>query len=68
MGQAGVVTIRTYRHIDKFLLEISDNGKGIPQEFLNKLGTPFLTTKQNGTGLGLAAFIGLHNVTEQRLI
>jgi len=54
MEQAGVVIIRTYHHIDKIILEISDTGKGIPQELVNKLGTPFLTTKQNGTGLGLA--------------
>jgi len=54
MGQAGVVTIKTYRYIDNIILEISDNGKGIPQELVNQLGTPFLTTKQNGTGLGLA--------------
>lgn len=33
---------------------IIDNGKGISQENLDKLGTPFFTTKKYGTGLGLS--------------
>jgi len=33
---------------------VADTGKGIPQALLDKLGTPFVTTKEKGTGLGLA--------------
>lgn len=35
-------------------ITVSDNGTGIPQEVLVKLGTPFFTTKESGTGLGLS--------------
>ncbi|KAA0258687.1 GHKL domain-containing protein [Deferribacter autotrophicus] len=35
------------------ILEIIDNGEGIPQENLAKIFTPFFTTKDHGSGLGL---------------
>jgi len=35
-------------------LTIKDEGRGIPKDILPKLGKPFFTTKDNGTGLGLA--------------
>jgi two-component system sensor histidine kinase PilS (NtrC family) len=36
------------------LVEFEDSGKGIPQEHLKKIFTPFFTTKPNGAGVGLA--------------
>lgn len=36
-------------------IKISDNGKGIDNETVKKIGTPFFTTKKTGTGLGLNA-------------
>ena len=36
------------------LIEISDNGEGIPSEMQPKIFTPNFTTKSSGTGLGLA--------------
>jgi C4-dicarboxylate-specific signal transduction histidine kinase len=32
---------------------VTDSGPGVPQDVVNRLFTPFLTTKPNGTGLGL---------------
>lgn len=38
---------------NKLLIRIHDQGPGIPQEIIQRLGEPFYTTKENGTGLGL---------------
>ncbi|WP_267459270.1 ATP-binding protein [Brevibacillus composti] len=35
------------------MIRFSDEGCGIPVDKLKKLGVPFYTTKENGTGLGL---------------
>jgi len=55
MAAGGTLSIctRMNEQGDRVILEIRDTGHGIPQEIINKLGTPFLTTKDNGTGLGL---------------
>jgi len=53
MKPGGCVTIRTYPKDGKTVLEVEDQGKGIKPEYLDKLGTPFFSTKENGTGLGL---------------
>ncbi|KAA0546335.1 response regulator [Bacillus sp. BGMRC 2118] len=34
-------------------LEFQDHGCGIPEDILSKIGQPFFTTKEKGTGLGL---------------
>ncbi|MEN6460102.1 MAG: PocR ligand-binding domain-containing protein [Syntrophomonas sp.] len=54
MPSAGVVTIKTFMEKEIVVLAIQDQGHGIDHELLDKLGTPFLTTKDQGTGLGLA--------------
>ncbi len=54
MAPGGRLTIQTYTEKRKIVLVVRDTGNGIPQDLLEKLGTPFLTTKENGTGLGLA--------------
>ncbi|MFZ7103694.1 MAG: ATP-binding protein [Peptococcaceae bacterium] len=54
MPSGGNLYITLENQQDDVLLEIKDNGKGIPKEIMDKIGTPFITTKQNGTGLGLS--------------
>lgn len=55
----GKVYLRTYLEDNCVVLEIKDEGKGIPPEVQEKMGTPFVTTKETGTGLGLAISIGI---------
>lgn len=54
MPPRGNLTIKTYMNGKKVVLSVQDEGKGIRPEHLEKIGTPFFTTKENGTGLGLA--------------
>ncbi|GKU84596.1 PAS domain S-box protein [Niallia sp. NCCP-28] len=54
MANEGVLTIKTYIEQENVILQICDTGKGIGDDVLDKIGTPFFTTKDNGTGLGLA--------------
>lgn len=54
MCDGGCLTIKTYQDDNCVILEVSDEGSGIPPEVIEKIGTPFLTTKEQGTGLGLA--------------
>jgi two-component system sporulation sensor kinase A len=41
--------------VPAILIEVSDTGPGIPDDVVQKLGTPFFTTRAGGTGLGIAA-------------
>ncbi|MFC5471331.1 response regulator [Cohnella suwonensis] len=54
MSPGGALTIGTQRAGNDVVLNIEDQGCGIREEYLEKLGTPFFTTKETGTGLGLA--------------
>jgi two-component system, sporulation sensor kinase E len=54
MEGGGSLQIGTSFHDKEVSLRIVDEGSGIPEEILQKLGTPFFTTKEKGTGLGLA--------------
>ncbi|MGE5422641.1 MAG: ATP-binding protein [Ignavibacteriales bacterium] len=53
------VILRTAFKEGKVVLSVQDKGKGIAEDMLAKLGTPFLTTKDNGTGLGLTICYGI---------
>ncbi|AEG59089.1 PAS domain S-box protein [Desulforamulus ruminis] len=54
MESGGLITLSTYMDQGEIVLEIKDQGTGIEPGVLDKIGTPFVTTKVNGTGLGLA--------------
>ena len=43
------------RETDQFcLIEVQDNGRGLPSELPDRLTEPYVTTRAHGTGLGLA--------------
>jgi PAS domain S-box-containing protein len=49
---------------DAIRIDISDTGIGIPQENLDKLFTPFFTTKEKGKGVGLGLSV-VHGIIER---
>ncbi|WP_245692957.1 ATP-binding protein [Sporomusa acidovorans] len=53
MPEGGNLTIGTLHNRDVVTLSIRDQGHGIPGDIREKLGTPFLSTKDTGTGLGI---------------
>lgn len=54
MPQGGKVTISTAQIGNRVVMTVRDRGPGIPLQIKDKLGTPFFTTKEHGTGLGLS--------------
>jgi PAS domain S-box-containing protein len=54
MQPGGVLDISVYREHEFVVLAIHDQGSGIANDLIDKIGTPFFTTKEGGTGLGLA--------------
>lgn len=54
MQSQGSIMIRFYQNDENLIIELADSGPGIPQNILPKIFDPLFTTKQNGTGLGLA--------------
>ncbi|MBI1831263.1 MAG: PAS domain S-box protein [Planctomycetes bacterium] len=59
----GRIRLRTVRRADEFVVEIEDNGGGIPADHLPLLFDPFFTTKDVGEGTGLGLSICHHIVT-----
>lgn len=54
MPEGGTLTVRSMVKGDDVIVEFEDTGMGIPKEDLPKIFDPFYTTKEKGTGLGLA--------------
>jgi two-component system nitrogen regulation sensor histidine kinase NtrY len=58
----GHVVIRLRMVENRFVIDVIDNGCGLPKENRHRLVEPYVTTRQKGTGLGLAI---VQRITEQ---
>ena len=55
MGKQGTLTIRLIQKVDGSVeMKLSDSGRGIPSHEINLIFLPFFTTREKGSGLGLA--------------
>jgi signal transduction histidine kinase len=61
IGSDGEVIARIIPGKERTRIEFQDNGKGISDEDLSNIFTPFFTTHEMGTGLGLSV---VHNIIE----
>ena len=46
-------------------IQVSDNGIGVPEPLLRRIGEPFFTTKEPGRGTGLGLYLARHVVERQ---
>jgi two-component system, NtrC family, sensor kinase len=60
-GYQKKIVIKTYTYNDFIAVDVTDNGIGIPEKFINNIFDPFFTTKEveKGTGLGLSISYGI---------
>jgi len=62
MHEGGKIEIKINEKDNMVILEFADSGKGISDNDLEKVFEPLFTTKQKGTGLGLAS---CRNIVDQ---
>ena len=53
-GDGYIEVVATRQNAGEALLEIRDNGPGVPNDQRNEIFKPYFTTQKTGTGLGLA--------------
>jgi len=54
VDKGGKVEINYFKKGNNLIIDVSDNGKGIPEDINNKIFDLYYTTKPEGTGLGLS--------------
>jgi two-component system NtrC family sensor kinase len=64
VGKDGRVEVLSRRRGDRIMVEIVDNGPGIPAEMQKRIFDPFVTSKQPGKGTGLGLWIS-YNIMEK---
>lgn len=64
-GYDPVLRVETKNLDDKIEIIIRDNGKGIPQDILDKIFNPFFTTKPTGKGTGLGLSLSYDIIVQE---
>jgi two-component system sensor histidine kinase RegB len=59
------VRVSLRRARDEVVLTVADNGVGVPEALLRRIGEPFFTTKEPGRGTGLGLYLARHVVERQ---
>jgi signal transduction histidine kinase len=65
MNRKGEIKIKTYAEDQHVIIEIADNGPGIPKDIQSRIFEPFYTTKAPGQGTGLGLHIS-HDIIANR--
>ena len=63
-GLSGLISIRAENSANELTITVTDSGSGIPKDEIDKLFTPFFSSRPSGSGLGLSLagkVVDLHN-------
>ena len=53
LNNDGKLEIKTATSAENVIITVKDTGEGIPEKYIDKIFTPFFSTKEEGLGLGL---------------
>lgn len=67
MQEGGTLTVLLDHDDREIIIRISDTGKGMPPENVQKIFDPFFTTKTSGSGLGLAVVLRIVKTYQGRI-
>jgi nitrogen fixation/metabolism regulation signal transduction histidine kinase len=61
------IQLKSFKNLtENIVIQIIDNGKGIPEDLMDKIFVPFFTTREKGSGIGLSLarqIMQMHNGT-----
>ncbi len=59
MPDGGTLTFKAWQEEDEIVIETTDTGIGIPPDMIDRIFEPFISSKEDGTGLGLFISYGI---------